>query len=50
MRLPILRETRMPAVWVRLGPPAVIVEKAAAVSAALCDAVTAWCGNPLDDS
>jgi len=50
MRLPILRETRMPAVWVRLGPPAVIVEKSASVSAALCDAVTAWCGHPLDDS
>ncbi len=49
MRIPILRETRMPAVWVRLGPPALVVEKAASVSAALCDAVTAWCGHPLDD-
>jgi len=50
MRLPILRETRMPAVWVRLGPPVVIVEKAALISAALCDAVTAWCAHPFDDS
>ena len=49
MRLPILRETRMPAVWARLGPPPVVVEKAAAVSAAFCGAVTAWCGHPLDD-
>ncbi len=49
MRLPILRETRMPAVWCRLGPPADVVERAGAVSNALSEAITAWCGRPLDD-
>ncbi len=49
LRLPILRETRMPAVWCRLGPPSLVVERAAAVSASLCEAVTTWCSQPLDD-
>ncbi|MEQ8841557.1 MAG: peptidoglycan-binding protein [Acidimicrobiales bacterium] len=43
MRLPILRETRMPAVWCRLGPASLVVERAAAVTDALRDAVTSWC-------
>jgi N-acetylmuramoyl-L-alanine amidase len=49
MRLPVLRETRMPAVWCRLGPPAQVVEHAAAVTDALRDALTTWCVNPPDD-
>lgn len=43
MRLPILRETRMPAVWCRIGPAARVVEHAAAVTDALRAAMTAWC-------
>ena len=46
MRLPILRETRMPAVWCRLGPPSRVVEQSAAVTDALREAVTTWCVNP----
>ena len=49
MRLPILRETRMPAVWCHLGPAALVVERAAAVTDALREAVTAW-GAATDDS
>lgn len=43
MRLPILRETRMPAVWCRIGPAPSVVEHAAAVTDALHDALTTWC-------
>lgn len=49
MRLPILRETRMPAVWCRLGPPSRIVEQAAAVTDALREAMTTWCTDPSED-
>lgn len=49
MRLPILRETRMPAVWCRLGPAPTVVEHAAAVTDALRDAVTAWSNDTADD-
>jgi len=49
MRLPILRETRMPAVWCRLGPAHVVVEHAAAVTDALRGAVTTWCADTADD-
>ncbi len=48
MRIPILRETRMPAVWCRLGPPAKAVEHASAVSDALSAALTTWCRHPED--
>ena len=46
MRLPILRETRMTAVWCRVGPGPVVVEQAGAIANALRDAVTTWCGDP----
>ena len=49
MRLPILRETRMPAVWCRLGPAPLVVERAAAVTDALRHAVTHWCTATADD-
>ncbi|MEZ5246818.1 MAG: peptidoglycan-binding protein [Acidimicrobiales bacterium] len=49
MRLPILRETRMPAVWCRLGPAPLVVEQAAAVTEALRTAVTTWCAITADD-
>ena len=48
MRLPILRETRMPAIWCRIGPAAHVVEHAGEVTDALRDAVTTWCGEPPD--
>jgi N-acetylmuramoyl-L-alanine amidase len=50
MRHPILRETRMPAVWCRLGPAHSVVEQAAAVTDALRDAVTTWCADTTDDN
>ncbi|MCQ3806464.1 MAG: peptidoglycan-binding protein [Acidimicrobiaceae bacterium] len=46
MRLPILRETRMTAVWCRVGPPPMVVERAEALATALHDAVTDWCADP----
>jgi len=51
MRLPILRETRMPAVWCRVGRPALVTERSPALAAALHRALVTWCGKPvhLDD-
>lgn len=48
MRLPILRETRMPAVWCRLGPAPAVVEHAAAVTDALQQAMTMWCDDTAE--
>lgn len=50
MRLPILRETRMPAVWCRLGPAPLIVEHAAAVTDSLREAVAMWCTESPNDA
>ena len=47
MRLPILRETRMPAVWCRIGPGPVVVPRAPHIAQALADAVIDWCRHPL---
>lgn len=49
MRIPVLRETRMPAVLVELGPPAVVVEHGVAVSAALIEALGRWVSAPWDE-
>jgi N-acetylmuramoyl-L-alanine amidase len=49
MRLPVLRETRMPAVLLEVGPPAVVVERAADVAAAIAEALTQWVSAPCDD-
>ncbi len=46
MRLPVLRETRMPAVLCSLGPVRDIVDAADAVTDALVDAVRAWSAAP----
>jgi N-acetylmuramoyl-L-alanine amidase len=46
--LPILRETRMPAVACQLGPPMAIVEQAAALALATCAALTAWVETPVE--
>lgn len=49
MRLPVLRETRMPALWCELGPPRWIVEHAADAAAAFTEAIVEWLAAPLDD-
>ena len=46
MRLPILRETRMPAVWCRIGPGPLVVLRAPRIARVLADAVTDWCLDP----
>jgi len=46
MRLPILRETRMPAVWCRLGPGSMVVPHTPRIAQALAQAVTDWCLDP----
>lgn len=48
MRLPVLRETRMPAVICELGPPARVVEHGAGVAAALSRAVARWALDPVE--
>lgn len=50
MRLPILQQTRMPAVWCRLGPAPLVVERAAAVTDALRDAVADWSTATAEDT
>jgi len=42
MSVPLLRETRMPAVIVEVGPAAVVVERGAALAKALATALSAW--------
>lgn len=49
MRLPVLRETRMPAVLVELGPPTVVVERGVEVAVALSRALAIWVSSPYDD-
>ena len=48
MRLPVLRETVMPAVQVEIGQPRLAVESAADLVGALVRAVVAWVAAPLD--
>lgn len=48
MRLPTLRETRMPAVVVHLGPTTTAVTGAGAITTACATAVEAWVREPLD--
>lgn len=49
MRIPVLRETRMPALWCELGPASFLVEHAATVAEAIAVAITSWVSAPLDD-
>ncbi len=46
-RLPILRETRMPAIWCRMGPPPIVVQRSGSIIITLRSALTAWCADPL---
>jgi len=48
MALPVLRETRMPAVVCEMGPPARVVERTAALAQALTRAVGAWVEAPAE--
>ena len=48
MRLPILRETRMPAVLVHLAPPERVVAETAGVADAIARGVRAWVQAPID--
>ena len=47
MRLPTLRETRMPAVVTHLGPPTSAVTGAGAITAACATGLTTWIREPL---
>jgi N-acetylmuramoyl-L-alanine amidase len=47
MRLRLLRDTRMPAIVVELGPPALAVEHGSRVAVAIADAVTRWASEPV---
>jgi len=47
MRLPLLRETRMPAVLVHLAPPSRVVHETAAIAAAVTVALSTWATEPV---
>jgi N-acetylmuramoyl-L-alanine amidase len=49
MRVPILRETRMPAVLLELGPDEPSTEDASVLAVALRDAIAEWSLAPCDD-
>lgn len=48
MRLPVLRETRMPAVLCELGPADEVVVQAGAIAARLAGSIEAWIEHRLD--
>jgi N-acetylmuramoyl-L-alanine amidase len=48
MSVPLLRETRMPAVLVEVGPASTVVERAPALAAALSAALGAWADASWD--
>jgi N-acetylmuramoyl-L-alanine amidase len=48
MSLPLLRETRMPAVIIELGPATVMVEQASAVVRSVVSALTEWVDSVWD--
>ena len=48
MRLPILRETRMPAVLCRIGPPELVVARTAELAQALAQALTTCATTPVE--
>jgi len=49
LRLPILRETRMPAIWCRIGSPSLAVERSALIINTLRGVITDWCADPLHE-
>lgn len=50
MRIPVLRETRMPAVWCELGPIGWVVENGSTLAIAISTALAEWIAAPLDAS
>ncbi len=48
MSLPVLRETRMPAVVCELGPAALVVERTPVIAQALVEALTEWATTSVD--
>jgi N-acetylmuramoyl-L-alanine amidase len=48
MSVPLLRETRMPAVIVEVGPATLVVEQGPALAGALASALVAWAGSAWD--
>lgn len=48
MSVPVLRETRMPAVIVEIGPPAIIVERGPVLAEALTASLGTWADSPWD--
>jgi N-acetylmuramoyl-L-alanine amidase len=48
MSVPILRETRMPAVLCEFGPAAVAVERSSDLARSIVDAFSGWVVKPLD--
>lgn len=47
MRTPVLRETRMPAVTLRIGPPPLVTEHAEELAEAVARATSAWSREPV---
>lgn len=50
MALPILRETRMPAVVCELGPPVAVVARSAQLAQVLARVLAAWSEAPVEDA
>ncbi|MGH9185806.1 MAG: hypothetical protein ACRD0U_08355, partial [Acidimicrobiales bacterium] len=48
MRVPVLRETRMPAVLTELGPPTLAVAFAPVIASALTRALSRWVMTPVE--
>lgn len=48
-RTPVLRETRMPAVQIQLGPAALVSVSLAAIATALTHSLERWFVEPLDE-
>jgi N-acetylmuramoyl-L-alanine amidase len=48
MSLPVLRETRMPAVICEIGPATVVVEQSVTIARAMVDALTEWVDTAWD--
>lgn len=46
--IPILRETRMPAVVSSLGPAALVIERTSAFAEATHEALSRWCASPFE--
>ncbi len=49
MRLPVLRETRMPAVLCELGPATAVASRSPRLAAAVTWAVETWVATPIDE-